>query len=128
VLDEVQSVKEAMPAIGSLPEDIDAIFVIPAPLLAADTERIPQPTIGISIPAGASYPVTPPVLVTVAPDLVKGGNPSAQLAPRIFQGGKPADLPVETADFLAALNLKTAPAIGLTVPDDLLGQVDMITR
>lgn len=61
-------------------------------------------------------------------DLVQVGKPSAQLAHQIFQGVKPADLPVETPDFLVTLNLKTTQAIGFTVPDDLLGQADMITR
>jgi ABC-type uncharacterized transport system substrate-binding protein len=117
-----------MPVIGSLPEDLDAVFYNPAPLLAADTERLSQAPISFSAPTGASYPITPSVLVTVASGLVKVGKPSAQLAHQIFQGVKPADLPVETPDFLVTLNLKTAQAIGLTVPDDLMGQADMITH
>ena len=54
MLDEVHSFKEAMPAIEGLPEDIDAIFFIPAPLLAADTERITQAPISFSTPTIAT--------------------------------------------------------------------------
>jgi putative ABC transport system substrate-binding protein len=128
VLDEVRSVEEAIPAVDSLPGDIDAIFFIPAPLRNADTERITQALRSFRPPTGVSNPVTPSVFVTVASDLVKIGNPSARLARQIFQGVKPADLPVETADFLATLNRKTAQAFGLAIPGDLLGQAYTITR
>jgi ABC-type uncharacterized transport system substrate-binding protein len=40
---------------------------------------------------------------------------------KIFKGAKPADLPVEqAAKFDLVLNLRTAKAIGLTVPDAIL--------
>ena len=91
MLDEVHSVKEAMLAIGSWPEDIHAIFFLPAPLLAADPERITQAPISFSTPTGASYPITPSVLVTVASDLGKVGNQPAQVAQQIFPRVKLAD-------------------------------------
>jgi ABC-type uncharacterized transport system substrate-binding protein len=67
-------------------------------------------------------------VVTVASDQGKVGNQPGRAAHLIFQGVKPADLPVETADFLVTLNLKTVQAIGLTVPDDLPAKADTITR
>lgn len=127
VLDEVHSVKEAIPAIGSFPEDID-VFSLPAPLRTADTKRLTRASMSFSTPTGASYPITPSVVVTVASDLEKVGKPSAQVTYQIFQGVKPADLPVETADFFVPLSLKTAQAIDLTVRDDLRGQADTITH
>ncbi|MGD0174451.1 MAG: ABC transporter substrate binding protein [Anaerolineales bacterium] len=90
-------------------------------------KRLTQAPIHFSTPTGVSHPITPSVLVTVASDLVKVGKPSAQVIYQIFQGVKPADLPVETADFLVTLNLKSAQATDLTVPDDLRGQADTIT-
>jgi putative ABC transport system substrate-binding protein len=44
----------------------------------------------------------------------------------LLQGIAPADLPVETAEIFLGINLKTAKAIGLDIPDEVLRQADTI--
>jgi putative ABC transport system substrate-binding protein len=52
---------------------------------------------------------------------------AAYFVDRIFKGTKPADLPVEqAAKFDMVLNLRTAKAIGLTIPDSILVLADEV--
>jgi len=125
---QVSSFDEALAAIENLPDDIDAIFFIPAPLLAARTEELSQAAIKAGIPTGASYPIAPSVLITDAANLFEVGKQSARQADQIFKGIKPAEIPIETAEDYSTINLQTAQAIGLEIPDEILRQADTIVR
>jgi putative ABC transport system substrate-binding protein len=49
---------------------------------------------------------------------------AASYVDRILRGGKPADLPVQQATKMLIINMKTAKALGLTVPFTLFGRAD----
>jgi putative ABC transport system substrate-binding protein len=60
-------------------------------------------------------------------DLREIGGRAADMADRIVKGVKPGEIPVfQPTNFELAINLKTAKALGLTVPHVLLAIADVV--
>jgi putative ABC transport system substrate-binding protein len=66
-------------------------------------------------------------LISYGPERLEPYRRAAELVDKILGGAKPADLPVQApTKYELVINLKTAKALGLTVPDALLARADEV--
>jgi putative ABC transport system substrate-binding protein len=124
---EVRNPEEITAAVENIPEETDAIYLLADSLLGTHATEF----VKLQLPTSAANPsdlTDHDVLTSYGIDQMSSGKQAARLADQIFQGVKPADLPVEMAEFYLAINLKTAEAIGLDISDEILLQADTIIR
>src|SRR3989454_8722705 len=105
----------------------DAVIVLGAPVLISPRRQIADLTVKNRLPA--AYPVAEYVedggLMSYGVSVSDLYRRAATYVNKTLKGAKPADLPVEQpTKFELAINLKTAKALGLTIPQSVLGPAD----
>jgi putative ABC transport system substrate-binding protein len=103
--------------------------VLPNPVADENRELIARTAARHALPAiyAYRYYVTSGGLMSYGIDTDDQFKKAASYVDRILKGAKPADLPVEQpTKFELVINLKTAKALGLTIPPSLLLRADQV--
>jgi putative ABC transport system substrate-binding protein len=107
----------------------DALVVVPDPMFVAQRQRIVELAARSRIPAiyHLRQFLQAGGLIFYGADYVEAFEQAAVLVDKILKGGNPAELPVEQPwRFALGVNLKTAKALGLTIPPSLLLRADQV--
>ena len=110
-------------------ERAGALFVMPDPVFGFERARLQALAVKSRLPAmyGLREFTEAGGLMSYAPDVRDNFRRSATYVDRILKGAKPADLPVEQpTKFELVINLKTAKALGLTIPPAVLARADEV--
>jgi putative ABC transport system substrate-binding protein len=107
----------------------DALVIFPDSVMYEISGRIAQFALDAQLPSvsGWSTFARKGCLMTYGPNVRDLYRSLARYVDRILRGSAPAELPIEIpTKFYLAINLNTAKALGLTVPDKLLALVDEV--
>jgi ABC-type uncharacterized transport system substrate-binding protein len=109
----------------------DGLYVLGAPLMAANQKRIAGLALKSRLPS--MYPTRDAVdaggLMSYGADLADIYRRVAYYVDRILKGAKPADLPVEQpTKFELVINLKTAKQIGVTIAPEVLARANRLIK
>ncbi|HEY2966779.1 MAG TPA: ABC transporter substrate-binding protein [Casimicrobiaceae bacterium] len=108
-----------------------AVVVVPDPIYLNERAKLQELMHATRLPAayGLREHVVAGGLLSYAADLAASFRYAAKYADKILKGAKPADLPVEQpTKYELVINLKTAKALGITIPQSLLLRADEVIQ
>jgi putative tryptophan/tyrosine transport system substrate-binding protein len=111
-------------------QGVDGLVLIDDPMVIAHARQLVDLTAKNRIPAiGFTEYAHAGGLMAYAVNLAEGWRRAAVFVDKILKGAKPGELPIEQATrFDFAVNLKTAKALGLTIPQPLLIRADEVIQ
>jgi putative ABC transport system substrate-binding protein len=108
---------------------LDALILLPSVMFTSERKRISELAAQERIPAMFFFREFPEAggLMSYGPNFSDLWRRGATYVDKILKGAKPSDLPVEQpTKFELVINLKTAKALGLTIPPSLLLRADQV--
>jgi putative ABC transport system substrate-binding protein len=129
ITSEIRRAEDIPPAFEPLKGHADALFVVPEPLVFTNRLRINILAAAARLPTvyGLREYVEAGGLMSYGANFPNQFRRAADLIDKILRGAKPADIPVEQpTKFDLVINLTTAKALGLTIPESFLLRADKV--
>jgi len=126
---EIRRAEDIAPAFEAVKNRTDALYVLSEPLMNANRVKINTLALGARIPTifGFREFVDAGGLMSYGPNFADLFRHAADLVDKILRGAKPADLPVQQpTKFDLIVNLTTAKALGLKIPESFLLRADEV--
>jgi putative ABC transport system substrate-binding protein len=108
---------------------VEALAVVGGPILSTPPNRVPDLLAQAEIPGVYDYRDAAQAggLISYGIDVAANSRRQARLVDRVLRGASPRDLPVQQpTSYELFINLKTAKALGLTIPPSLLSQANEV--
>jgi putative ABC transport system substrate-binding protein len=126
---DIKRAQDIAPAIEAVKDRVDALYVATDPLVVANRMRINTFALAARLPMMTTErtQIEAAGLLSYGPNTPDEFRRAANMVDKILRGGKPADIPVEQpTKFDFVVNLITARALGLTIPQSLLATADEV--
>jgi len=108
-----------------------AVLVLPDPIIAEHRTQVSALATKYRLPTMYALRDFVDVggLMVYGPDFAVAWRRAADYVDKILKGAKPADLPIEQpTKYVLVVNLKTAKALGITIPESILLRADEVIR
>lgn len=129
IISGVRTTEDIAPTIKSLEGTVDALYVCGDPLTVVQSPRVSAAALSARLPAMQLWRFITEAggLISYGPDMPAMWRRGIELVDKILRGTKPADIPFEQpTKFELVVNLKTAKALGLTIPETFLTRADEV--
>ena len=126
---DIKRAEDIAPAIETLKGRAQALYVVGDPLIADNQIQINTLALAARLPTmhGSRSYIASGGLLSYGPNYSDLFRRAGDYIDKILKGAKPADLPVELPTRIELIvNLKTAKAIGLTIPESFLLRADEV--
>jgi putative ABC transport system substrate-binding protein len=126
---QIRRAEDIAPAFEALKHRADTLYVCSDPLANTNRVRINTLALAARLPTVHSERqyVEAGGLMSYGPNVFDLFRRAAEFVDKILRGARPADLPIEQpTKFELVINLKTAKALGLTIPPSVLARADEV--